>query len=123
MQERPEKDEAREERIIMEVVVDAYDEEERAMGWFYYLDDKMRFPFEAKCVVERRISPLKIGERVQVKGMTVEDDCMQEMFVEIELFDRTFGVPLAQLQPIDVDADTQEAIDDWKYWVDRGYCF
>lgn len=33
-------DEARENRIIMEVVVDAYDEE-RAMGWYYYLDDSL----------------------------------------------------------------------------------
>jgi len=29
----------REERIIMEIIVDAYDEEERAMGWYYYLED------------------------------------------------------------------------------------
>ena len=26
----------REERIEMEVVVDAYDESERTMGWYYY---------------------------------------------------------------------------------------
>ena len=32
-----EKDEVREHRIAMEVVVDAYDEMERAMGWYYYL--------------------------------------------------------------------------------------
>ncbi len=117
------KNETREERIMMEVLVDAYDEEDRAMGWFYYLQDTMQFPFEAECVAERRVSPLKVGERVQVKGMITEDDCMQEMFAEIEWSDRTFGVPLAQLQPIDVDAATQEAVDDWKYWTDRGYCF
>ena len=33
------KDGVREERINMEIVVDAYDEEERAMGWYYYLAD------------------------------------------------------------------------------------
>lgn len=118
-----EKDEVREHRITMEAIVDCYGPEEQAMGWFYYLEDKMQFPFEAECAVERRISPLKLGERFQVKGMATEDDCMQEMFVEIELFDRTFGVPLAQLQPIAVDAATQEAINDWKYWMARGYCF
>jgi hypothetical protein len=31
-------DEAREERITMEAVVDAYGEDEQAMGWYYYLD-------------------------------------------------------------------------------------
>jgi endonuclease I len=32
---RIKKDEERENRIDMEVVVDAYDSEERAMGWYY----------------------------------------------------------------------------------------
>jgi len=40
-------DEGRENRIYMEVVVDAYGEEERAMGWYYYLKDKLQFPFRA----------------------------------------------------------------------------
>ena len=31
-------DERREERIEMEIIVDAYNEEEQAMGWYYYLD-------------------------------------------------------------------------------------
>jgi hypothetical protein len=30
-------DKKRERRIDMEVVVDAYDEVERAMGWYYYI--------------------------------------------------------------------------------------
>jgi len=38
-------DAVREERILMEVVVDAYGTEERAMGWYYYLADKILFPF------------------------------------------------------------------------------
>jgi endonuclease I len=41
-----ERDENREERIDMEVVVDAYDEEERAMGWYYYLAENINFPFK-----------------------------------------------------------------------------
>src|SRR4051794_34624422 len=34
---KPQKDEEREERITMEIVVDAYNEDERAMGWYCYL--------------------------------------------------------------------------------------
>jgi hypothetical protein len=33
------------------------------------------------------------------------------------------GVPLYQLEPIDVDEDTRQAIEDWQYWVARGYQF
>ena len=118
-----EKDEAREHRISMEAIVDAYGGEEQALGWYYYLDDKIQFPFQANCTRSRNISPLKAGEIVRVIQMSPEDDCMQEMFVEIEWQDRVFGVPLAQLQALNVDSDTQEAIEDWQYWVARGYKF
>jgi hypothetical protein len=43
------------------------------------------------------------------------------MFVLIEWEERTFGVPLAQLAPLDVDEDTTQIIEDWHYWVERGY--
>ena len=121
--DRVEKDEAREYRISMEAIVDAYGGEEQALGWYYYLDDRLQFPFQAKCIEARQISPLIKGETVKVSQMSPEDDCMREMFVQIEWKDRAFGVPLAQLQPINVDADTQEAIEDWHYWVARGYEF
>jgi hypothetical protein len=47
---RIEKDSEREDRIAMEAIVDANGPEEQAMGWYYYLDDKIIFPFGAKCV-------------------------------------------------------------------------
>src|SRR5215212_10023363 len=43
-----ETDEAREHRIDMEIVVDAYDEQERAMGWYYYLEGKIHLPPEGR---------------------------------------------------------------------------
>lgn len=118
---RIEKDEEREERISMEAIVDAYDSEEQAMGWYYYLDDKIEFPFTAKCIRERKISPLQIDEKVQVVGMVSENDCLNEMFVEIEWSGRRFGVPLSQLEGIEINENTEEAISDWHYWVGRDY--
>ncbi len=55
-------DEEREKRIMMEIVVDAYGEEERALSWYYYLEEKLQFPFRAKCIAERSISPLRVSE-------------------------------------------------------------
>ena len=46
-------DEAREERITMEIIVDAYGPEEQALGWYYYLEEKLQFPFTARCIAER----------------------------------------------------------------------
>jgi hypothetical protein len=116
-------DAVREHRIEMEIVVDAYGEEERAMGWHVYLDDNLRFPFKGRCIVERRTSPLRVGETVRVEEMAPEDDCMHEMFVIVEWSGRKLGVPLAQLEGVGVDDETRQAIEDWHYWVAQGYQF
>ena len=58
---KPKKDPVREERIDNDVVVDAYGPEERAMGWYYYLENKIRFPFRAKCITAKLVSPLRKG--------------------------------------------------------------
>ena len=105
----------------MEAIVDAYGPEEQAMGWYYYLEDKIQFPFQGRCIQVRNISPLRKKERVTVVRMAPENECMHEMFVKVQWQGRTFGVPLAQLQPISVDEETQEAVADWHYWVARGY--
>jgi hypothetical protein len=118
-----ERNEEREERIIMEIVVDAYDPEERAMGWYYYLQETMQFPFTATCISKRRISPLKEGATVEVVDMAPADECEQEMFVEIEWEGDTLAVPLIQLEATEADAETQQAIADWHYWVNQGYEF
>lgn len=117
------KDEDREERIRMRIVVDAYDRHERAIGWYTYLEDTIQFPFEARCCEEREVSPLQEGEDVRVVGMSSVEASQSEMFVTVEWADRQLGVPLAQLDPIDVDSETAAAIADWHYWEGRGYTF
>jgi Calcium binding len=115
------RDEMREQRITMEAVVDAYDSSERAMGWYYYLHDKMKVPFKARCRFARPISVLKVKEEVEVLGMAPEEECDSEMFVWIRRTGKRMAVPLAQLQPLSKDQETQDAVGDWLYWVDRGY--
>lgn len=119
---RPKRDEAREERISMEVVVDCYTEHEQAVGWYVYLDDHLRFPFAATCVAERAISPLRVKDEVEVIGMAPEDECGHDMFVMIRWEKDGLGVPLAQLKPDpDTDDETTQAVEDWHYWVGMGY--
>jgi hypothetical protein len=116
-----EKDEGREHRISMEAIVDAYGPEEQAMGWYYYLDDKITFPFQARCSAKRSLSPLAEGEEVEVTGMAPEDECLREMFVMVRWQERALAVPLSQLELVGVDDASEEAVGDWRYWVARGY--
>ncbi len=115
------KDEAREERITMEIVVDAYNAEEQAMGWYSYREGTMQFPFAARCVAQRSISPLKPGDEVEVVGMAPAEECYHDMLVTILWNAYELDVPLSELQGIDVNEKTQQAIEDWHYWVDQGY--
>jgi len=119
--ERPPRDEEREQRITMEIVVDAYTPEEQAMGWYYSLEDQLHCPFVARCIAERSISPLRVGDEVDVVGMAPEEESQHEMFVLIPWEHRTLAVPLAQLEGIAVDEQTRQAIQDWQYWVAQGY--
>ena len=113
----------REDRIHNEAIVDAYGPEEQAMGWYYYLEGKIRFPFQAKCIVAKAVSPLLKGETVEVRRMAPEDACSNEMLVLITWHGRKVAVPLSQLSPLEADESTAEAIGDWHYWIAQGYCF
>ena len=116
-------DPVREERIQNEIVVDAYGPGEQAMGWYYYLEDKIRFPFQAKCIVAKAVSPLLKGETIEVRGMAPEEACSGDMLVLIKWQGRTMAVPFAQLQAVKGNKATGEALADWHYWLAQGYCF
>jgi hypothetical protein len=62
-----------------------------------------------------------VGEVIEVISMAPADECEREMFVTIHWMERELAVPLAQIEGLNVDSQTQEAIEDWHYWVGRGY--
>lgn len=113
----------REERIAMEIVADCYDASERALGWYYYLQDRLEFPFPARCVARRMVSPLQVGDDVEVTAMAPEEECEHEVFVLIRWEKDGLAVPLAQLAPVVADTMTVQAIQDWHYWCQQGYRF
>ena len=45
------------------------------------------------------------------------------MLVDIAWDGDRLAVPLIQLEAPDLDAETQQAIADWHYWVNQGYEF
>jgi hypothetical protein len=119
---RAKKDPKREQRIADEIIVDCYGPEEQAMGWYYYLEEMLVFPFTATCIAERAISPLHKGDEVEVLEMAPESECRHEMFVGMRWERRPLAVPLSQLKPIShTDRQTKEAVADWHYWISQGY--
>jgi Calcium binding len=120
----PQQDPEREQRITMGIVVEADDAQERAMGWYYSLQEQLQFPFTATCIAKRAISPLHGNDEVEVIGMPGEEECEHEMFVTLRWEKEGLAVPLSQLKPIRAtDEQTKQAIGDWHYWVEMGYEF
>ncbi|WP_028215222.1 calcium-binding protein [Paraburkholderia mimosarum] len=113
----------REQRITMEIVVDAYTEEECAMAWHCHLEDQLSFPFEARVRQAMPASPLKAGETVTVIALAHEQLCRVAIFVMARHGTRDVVVPLAQLVPVRADRNVREAVADWHYWHDHGYSF
>ncbi len=114
-------DAEREDRIEMEIVVDAYDESERAMSWYYYLENQLHFPFLVRCRSKRTVSLLEVGDEVQVTGMSPDEECEHEMFVMARFGKKKQAVPLSQLAVVTADEETRTAVEDWHYWVRMGY--
>lgn len=119
--ERSPPDEEREQRIHMEIIVDAYGPEEQAIGWYYYLEEHLQFPFLTTCIARRLTSPLRVGDEVEVVGMAPEEECEHEMFVLMPWERDTLAIPLSQLEVIHGDEQTVQAVADWQYWTARGY--
>ena len=115
----------REDRISEEIIVGAYGPEEQTMGWYYYLEEKIQFPFHAQCIASVPTSPLRKGDAVEIRKMAPEDSCSTGMLVMIRWNNRNIAVPLSQLEAIGVGVNesTTQAIEDWHHWVAQGNCF
>jgi len=116
---RRKRDPVREDRIHNQAIVDARPEEQ-AMSWYYYLESKISFPFQARCVAANAVSPLRKSETAEVLRMATEDACEHDMLVQIRWQGRKMAVLLSQLEAIGADESTREAIGDWHYWVAQG---
>jgi hypothetical protein len=114
------KDPVREDRIHNEAIVEAYGPEEQAMGWYYYQENKLRFPFHAKCVTANVVCPRRKGETVEVRRMAPEHACPHDKLVLVRWQSRNMAAPLSQLAAIDPDESTDESYRRLVLWVAQG---
>jgi hypothetical protein len=61
------------------------------------------------------ISPLEPGDEAEVVGIAPDKECQHEMFLLIRWRPHPLAVPLMLLEGIQVDEETQQAIEDWHY--------
>lgn len=108
-------DEEREHRIDYEIIVDAYDQEEQNMGWHYYMEETLNFPFKAEVKIKKR-NQTELIQKVDVLELTSDEGFKNDMKVGVSYNEDVFNVPLLSLTNIEADEKTIEAIEDWRYW-------
>jgi hypothetical protein len=57
--------------------------------------------------------------KVPIGGRSSTEPTLSQQYVTVEWMDRELGVPLEQLEPLDVNDETKQAIEDWHYWLER----
>ena len=119
----PQRDEAREQRIAR-LLSGAQDEYERISAWYDYLEKHLRFPFAATLSRPDAAAALGLRQEVEVIDLACVDDWEDEARVTVGGDRDGLDVPLAQLTPSErSDEQTQQAVSDWHYWVQRGNHF
>ncbi len=116
----PTRDEEREERIMMEIVVDAYGPEEQAMGWYYYLEENIEFPFKATAQL-RNTDGATVPKEVNVVGLASDEEGItgKDFLLDIEAGEYINTIAFSKLSRIKASPQTKEVFAVWNYWIGR----
>ena len=104
-----------EHRIDYEIIVDCYEDHEVQMGWYYYMEDKLNFPFTATVEIEKRNGQKEL-KKVEVLKSTCKEEFGEDMMVGVAFDEFVHSVPLLSLKNIEADEETLRALGDWVYW-------
>ncbi len=109
----------REERIRDEAIVDAYGDEEIISSWYYYLDERLHFPFTAM-VYTHRSGNTWYAAQVEVKEMADMSRCgYWQMWIRGALSLQK-NIPLhfflSDVTEVEEDEERIMALEDWNYW-------
>ena len=112
-----EKDAERDHRIHDEIIVDAYGDEEQAMSWYYYMEENMEFPMQAK--VKLRLRGGKTEEKA-VKIVEIDPESETSLTLRLGITegksDRVQYISPEDIVSIQTSEGNLEVLNDWLYW-------
>ena len=114
---RKEHDSDRENRILEEVIVDCYGEEEQLMGWYYYMADNLEFPITAtvRFALKGGKTEIKPAQIVDIDPKSERGNAIRLGITEGDS-QRVQYVSPEDLASIDTSDENTEIINDWLYW-------
>jgi hypothetical protein len=107
----------RNNRIQNEILVDAYDDEEQAMSWFYYMQDNLDLPFKA---VVRLSTKQKVVENITVDVVELDPRAEQGKALRFGIVEKGSN-RIQYIYPNEIvkvisSEENLEIINDWLFW-------
>jgi hypothetical protein len=84
-------------------------------AWQEYLEEALKFPFEAKVSEWQERGPLETGDRVKVWGI-VDNDDLYGIIVSLSHGRRKYAFPLCDLDAVDESSSNYQPIRDYAVW-------
>ena len=110
------KDKERQERIELEIIVDACDESEVQMGWVIQMVERTDYPFFAEAPIKKRGQEATYHRVEVVELGDVENYEGGDFSVGVDWHGTIISVPMLQLKNIEAAEETKNSIEDWQYW-------
>ncbi|MEL7120102.1 MAG: calcium-binding protein, partial [Bacteroidota bacterium] len=112
-------------KIDYEIIVDCYDDYEVNMGWYYFFEEALEFPFEAEINLKTRNGKTNLT-KVDVLGIATEEgnfDEINEISLEVSPkgSETTLDVVLSKLKNLKANQSVIEAFEIWNFWKSGKY--
>jgi len=104
--------------IDYEIIVDAYDDIEVSMGWYYTFDERLVFPFYANAQLKKKDKTIE-SKRVKMVGIHSKEEHFINKDFQLEMEESGYILPInySQLSNIEADDETLEMFQIWDFWV------
>ncbi|TXK36898.1 hypothetical protein FVR03_16535 [Pontibacter qinzhouensis] len=105
-------------KIDYEIIVDCYDETEVSMGWYYFFEENLEFPFKATVPLRKKDGSTEI-KVVKVVALASDEEGITDNDFELEIENGEYlmDVSYSELTNIKASAQTREAFQIWDFWV------
>lgn len=106
--------------IDYEIIVDCYDDYEVNMGWYYFFEEALEFPFEAEINIKTRSGKTNLT-KVDVLGIATEDgdfNDIREISLEVSLkgSEIILDVGISKLKNLKGSRAVKEVFEIWDFW-------
>lgn len=107
-------------KIDYEIIVDCYDEYEVSMGWYYFMEETVKFPFRATAKFKKRNGSIEQKE-IEIIGLASDEEgfMKNDFDLEIEVGEHISTIAYSKLSNIKASQETIDAFTIWNHWISR----